>query len=116
MRSFQPTVPAAARARLLLAAAAAAGGALAAAAGAWGPPCTAETTCVGTSFPRCLDSHASGVGASCTLDYEYNETSRCSCGAQACVPLNRCVWCAAAQSAGVSGGQRATRGGRLMER
>lgn len=94
MRPATRTAPAAARARLLLAAAAATGGGLAAAAGAgaWGPPCTAETTCVGlSSFPRCLDSHASGVGAPCTLDYEYNETSRCSCGAQACVPLNRCA-------------------------
>lgn len=54
----------------------------------WGPACSQETTCFGTAFPRCLDSGADKVGSPCTLDYKFNETSLCSCGVEACVPLN----------------------------
>lgn len=79
----------ASRVALLLASAAAvASAAYAPAAPAWGPPCSEETACLATpATPRCLPSASSGVGAPCTLDYEFNETSLCSCGAQACTPL-----------------------------
>ena len=49
--------------------------------------CTAEEDCLAIpETPRCL-SAAAGAGAPCTLDYAFNETGFCACGAQECVPL-----------------------------
>ena len=60
--------------------------AAAAAAAAW-VGCTAEEDCIGLpATPRCLPV-AAGSGVACTLDYAFNESGYCACGAQECVPL-----------------------------
>jgi len=49
--------------------------------------CTAEEDCIALpATPRCLPV-AEGAGVACTLDYAFNESGWCACGAQECVAL-----------------------------
>lgn len=60
--------------------------ALLAASRAW-TGCTAEEDCLALpATPRCLPA-AAGSGVACTLDYAFNETGFCACGAQQCTAL-----------------------------
>jgi hypothetical protein len=50
--------------------------------------CSAEEDCLLLpATPRCLPASGPSAGAPCTLDYAFNESGYCACGAQPCVAL-----------------------------